>query len=163
MFRTRDAVTCGSSDIAEKEAAKAAKDGIQSGVIDLTLDSDSDSDIIVSPPTPPIAGPSKIGVRKSKPTPTNVSRETTRSASSTSARSKHKLSIPHQKAAATDVGPWTCGICTLINDAFALRCAACDGHPPRDPAIGWVCLDCGTENEQKLWMCTTCGTIKSES
>lgn len=156
-------MTCGSSDIAEKEAAKAAKEGIESGVIDLTLDSDSDSDIIVSALTPPAAGPPKIGVRRPKLATTNVRQDTSQTRTSTSVKLGRKVSTPRQKATPNDARPWTCGACTLINDAFALRCAVCDGNPPRDPASGWVCLDCGTENELQLWMCTTCGVIKNES
>lgn len=60
--------------------------------------------------------------------------------------------------------PWTCETCTLVNQPFALACDACLSPPPRDQtSAGWVCLHCGTEVSHQFWMCSLCGSIKTES
>jgi len=150
LRRTRDEVTCGSSNIAQtrKEVEKAAKEGIESQVIDLTLDLDSDADVIVSSPTPPTAGPSKV--HKPKEASNN-------SAHNASSWAQGIRPVPD------GVSPWTCEVCTLVNDTLALQCAACMANPPRDPSNGWICLVCSTENEHQFWMCSSCDSIKSES
>jgi len=153
-------VTCGSGDIAQREAEKAARESIESLVIDLTFDSDSDSNVVMSTPTPPkTAGSSKIGSRNPTQTSAGVTRNSPQSRNDpSSARQSITLRSPGH-----DVSSWTCEVCTLINDTHALQCAACMANPPRDSASGWICLHCGAGNETGFWMCRLCTVIKSDS
>jgi DNA-dependent metalloprotease WSS1 len=159
LRRARDEVTCGSSEIAEREAEKAAKEGIESKVIDLTQDSDSDSAAPVNTST--TAGPSKTNARKPAQKPEGVNRNSVNQpghASTSSSRQSTGVKPPDRA-----IVPWTCEVCTLINDNSALQCAACMANPPRDPASVWFCLTCGAENENDFWMCKLCDSIKTSS
>ncbi|KAJ7157090.1 WLM domain-containing protein [Mycena filopes] len=179
--RARDEKECGSGQLAQQEAEKAAKESVVHKTIDLTLDSDSDDDaIVVDAPSSTIAGPSKVAIPQSKKTavftaarpiskpPTRATPKPLAAAAATATNVKSKPSRdrpaptpPPAKKSRTD---WTCRTCTLINPAMALQCDACLTQRPPDDSIGWACLSCGeTGMPHDFWTCRTCGTMKLTS
>jgi hypothetical protein len=77
---------------------------------------------------------------------------------------------------------WQCKTCTLINEANARRCDACDAEGPSRPrvtqskapaappqpkenrvSLGWNCRQCGTFMESRWWTCSLCGLMKANS
>ncbi|XP_060806249.1 calpain-D isoform X2 [Amyelois transitella] len=53
--------------------------------------------------------------------------------------------------------PWSCGRCTLLNDAGAAACAACAGEKP--PAHSyWTCSSCTLQNPLSASLCLACKT-----
>ncbi|KIM47632.1 hypothetical protein M413DRAFT_439304 [Hebeloma cylindrosporum] len=181
--RIRDDKACGSGVDAQREADKAAKQSIESKVINLTLDSDgddhhaSDSDVVIvedlhprrkAPPNA-LAGPSKTKVAvKSKsfsaPTAGNHSSSSTMLAPSSSVpakAAKPKRSVPTRKTGPLE---WSCPACTLLNPAHALQCDACQMRRPVDEQEGWACLTCGEDgNPNECWTCRWCGVVKLHS
>ncbi|KAF9643949.1 WLM-domain-containing protein [Thelephora ganbajun] len=147
--RKRDNTACASGVDAQREAEKAAKESVQSKVIDLTLDSDEEIRLIETPSTAG-AGPSPQTHRNVKIA--DKLRYSTSNSPMTKGVRPDKMALP-----------WTCETCTLTNEPLALRCDACLSPPPRDPASGWVCLDCGTQMQNEFWMCRLCGGVKTES
>ncbi|KAF7307428.1 WLM domain-containing protein [Mycena indigotica] len=139
-LRARDEKECGSGEMAQREAEKAANESVKHDVIDLTVDSD-DEVIVTSAPTttkpvtssknnPVIRAASKL-VRPTKPEPTSQ---------------------------------WTCEVCTLINSSKATQCDACLSNRPPNEADGWGCLFCGeTGMPHEFWSCRSCGAIKPTS
>ncbi|KAJ7508580.1 WLM domain-containing protein [Mycena galericulata] len=171
--RARDEKACGSGELAQKEADKAAKESIEHKVdIDLTLDSDDDADAIIVDAPSAAPGPSKLAIPHSKKLAVStVARPVTKPPSRTPAATtvKPKLSRdrpapyppPAKKSPLTE---WTCRTCTLRNPAMALQCDACLAERPPDETIGWACLACGeTGNNPDFWMCRACGTMKLTS
>jgi len=69
--------------------------------------------------------------------------------------------------------PWTCPMCTLINQPLAMQCDACLApRPPLTqtqttdpvPTAGWTCSVCGEQGmEHTFWTCRFCGSVKTES
>ncbi|KAJ7044965.1 WLM domain-containing protein [Mycena alexandri] len=182
--RARDEKACGSGQLAQQEADKAAKESIEHKAIDLTLDSDSDdSDVIVVDARSTVAGPSKVAIPQSKkvavstaarPTsklPPRTAAKSLVSATTKSLTASSLKSQPFRERPAPTPPPakksrndWTCRTCTLINPAMALQCDACLTQRPPDDSIGWACLTCGeTGMPPDFWTCRTCGTVKLTS
>jgi hypothetical protein len=178
--RARDEKACGSGALAEREAAKAAKDSIEDKVIDLT-DDDSDPDVIVVDRPPSVSGPSKIAISSpSKQLPSSImitSAKNRVASSSRPANANANLSVPSstlnrpnpypkptkqdQKAA---LSQWACSTCTLLNDPRSLQCDACLSNRPPDEAAGWTCMTCGEVGmPHQFWTCRFCGTMKTQS
>ncbi|KAJ7146267.1 WLM domain-containing protein [Mycena epipterygia] len=158
--RARDEKACGSGELAQREADKAAQESIEHKVdIDLTLDSDDDSDVIVVD----APGPSKLAIPQSK-----------KVAVSTAARPgikpgpKSKISrdrpAPYLAPAKKSSAEWTCRVCTLRNSPIMLQCDACLAERPPDETIGWACVACGeTGMPPDFWTCRACGKMKLTS
>ncbi|KAJ6623161.1 WLM domain-containing protein [Mycena sp. CBHHK59/15] len=172
--RARDEKACGSGELAQREADKAAKESIEHKVIDLTLDSDSDdgadSDAIIVD-APLAAGPSKLAIPHSKqvtlstalrPGPLRLNNTGPLSSKSSAPRSHAKPYPAASKKVSS--AEWTCRMCTLQNAPLALQCDACLSERPLDDQIGWACLACGeTSMPHDLWTCRFCGTMKTTS
>lgn len=178
--RARDEKSCGSGPVAQREAEKAARESIESKVIDLTLDdeddhmhdSGSDSDVVVvedanqKPPrsSGPMAGPSSGPQRIANP-------------SGSSSSKTNKLHINHnpnpsstnsieKTSSRPGAGPveWSCQACTLINPYTALECEVCNMRRPPDEQEGWTCSTCGEAGiSHDFWTCRWCGTVKLRS
>jgi hypothetical protein len=65
---------------------------------------------------------------------------------------------------------WSCTACTLINEASALRCMACDALRPtaqdstqNSSQTSWSCPACTLENEAAVSTCATCNTVRPPS
>jgi hypothetical protein len=167
--RARDEKACGSGELAQQEADKAANESIAHDAIDLTLDSDDDSDAIVvdAPPTAP--GPSKLAIPQSKKiAASTVARPVIKPPTSAATKPISKTSrdrpaanpLPAKKVRSE----WSCRICTLINSAMALQCDACLSERAPDESIGWACYVCGeTGMPHDFWTCRVCGTVKLSS
>ncbi|KAF8204422.1 WLM domain-containing protein [Mycena galopus ATCC 62051] len=161
--RARDEKSCGSGELAQQEADKAAKESETHNAIDLTLDSDDDSDVIVVE-----AGPSKLAIPQSKKTaastaarPPPAVKPTAGTLKSKGIRARPAATAPPAKKARSE---WTCRTCTLINSAMVLQCDACLAERPPDESIGWACYACGeTGMPQDFWTCSACGTVKLTS
>ncbi|KAJ7134986.1 WLM domain-containing protein [Mycena crocata] len=166
--RARNEKTCGSGELAQKEAEKAAKESIESEAIDLTLESSDDYDDVIVVDAPSAAsGPSKIAIPQSKkvavstaarpeikPPPATLKSKPTRSRPT-------PYPVPVKKPSSFE---WTCRICTLLNSDMALQCDACFAERPPDDLIGWACLTCGeTGMPPDFWTCRACGELKPTS
>ncbi|KAJ7361193.1 WLM domain-containing protein [Mycena albidolilacea] len=172
--RARDEKACGSGDLARREADKAANESTTHDAIDLTLDSDDDSedsDVIVVDAPPIAPGPSKLAIPQSKkaaastaarPTPAAIPAASTAGTHKPkSARARPAANPPPAKKSRSE---WTCRTCTLINSAMALQCDACLAERPPDESIGWACYTCGQAGiPHDFWTCTSCGTVKLTS
>ncbi|KAJ6541860.1 WLM domain-containing protein [Mycena capillaripes] len=154
--RARDEKACGSGELAQQEADKAAKESVQHDAIDLTLDSDDDdSDVIIVDALPTVPGPSKLAIPQSKQTAVSTAARPVIKAPAGTVKAK-TLRDPRSE--------WTCRTCTLINSAMALQCDACLAERPPDESIGWACLACGkTGMPHDFWTCSVCGTVKTTS
>ncbi|KAJ7492139.1 WLM domain-containing protein [Mycena latifolia] len=180
--RARDEKACGSGELAEREAEKAAKESIEHKVVDLTLDSSSDSDdsdviIVDAPPPAPTAGPSKLAIPQSKKVAAaTAARPVVRPGlkpSSTSGSTSSSVRKPTPKPPRSRDRPapakkpcleWACRACTLLNGPLVLQCAACLTARPPDEMTGWACLVCGeTGMPHDFWTCRSCGTMKATS
>jgi hypothetical protein len=85
---------------------------------------------------------------------------------------------------APEPSSWQCLICTLINEANANTCGACESaHPGPRPSqskapsrsgasqkrsennapLGWNCRQCHTFMESQWWTCSLCGLMKDHS
>ncbi|KAH7886200.1 WLM domain-containing protein [Phlebopus sp. FC_14] len=146
--RKRDEIECGSGSVALREAAKAAKDSVESKIIiDLTGDDES---------TPVAAGSSGSHTGTSLKPPT-VS-QADRSQPPTQRTSNNR------KSDTSTTAQWTCIVCTLINEPLALQCGACLAERPQDTLTGWTCLSCGESGmPHEFWSCQFCGAIKKQS
>ncbi|KAJ7654167.1 WLM domain-containing protein [Mycena rosella] len=157
--RARDEKACGSGEMAEREAEKAAKESVEHKAIDLT-DSDSDSDdsdvVILDVP-----GPSKLAIPQSKKVAVSTAARPIAAIKPPAPRAlKAKTSRPPKKPCVE----WTCRVCTLLNSPLVLQCDACLAHRPPDEAIGWACLACGeTGMPPDFWTCRACGKMKLTS
>lgn len=166
--RARDEKSCGSqagSAVAQREAEKAAREGVENKVIDLTLDDDSDSDVIIVEDVPrPIAGPSSSSAAKRQ---AGVAPNFVGPGSKPAPDRKDSVSSQRPRARsppARSNSEWACQMCTLLNKAFTLQCDACQTKRPQDVSEGWTCLTCGEAGmEHQFWSCQFCGTIKTES
>ncbi|KIJ97888.1 hypothetical protein K443DRAFT_224902 [Laccaria amethystina LaAM-08-1] len=170
--RARDEKSCGSqagSALAQREAEKAAREGTENKVIDLTLDDDSDSDVIIVEDVPrPIAGPSSPSANKRQAgaAPNFVGPGSSLTLKPAPDR-KDSVSSQRPRARsppARSNSEWACQTCTLLNKPFALQCDVCMSKRPQDVSEGWTCLTCGEAGiEHQFWSCQFCGTIKTES
>lgn len=148
--RRRDELECGSGAVALREADKAAKESIQTEVIDLT-------------------GEDTLATVASRPKPVNEPPSLPASASGSQVLGQHprKQNPLHSGNSTTGTSTnkeWTCPLCTLINDDVMLQCGACLAERPNDMLFGWTCLMCGECGiPHQFWSCRFCGTIKSES
>ncbi|PPQ64287.1 hypothetical protein CVT26_002170 [Gymnopilus dilepis] len=183
--RVRDEKSCASGADAQREAEKAAKQSVESKVIDLTVDDDDDDVIVVkdvhpvSRPNPPntVAGPSKVLQKTKEPAkiplasrPINTNRESaasppvvqlTTKPTSIASNPANKLQVTPKAAPA---GEWSCPTCTLINSPRSLECDACGMRKPYDEQAGWSCLTCGeVGNPHEHWTCRFCGQVKLHS
>ncbi|KAJ7070561.1 WLM-domain-containing protein [Mycena amicta] len=153
--RARDEKECGSGEVAQREAEKAANESIKHDVIDLTQDSESDD--ITAPP-------SKVVAAQRAPPSTSVKSKSVRPAP---AIPNPPSKVPRLHAVSNSrkaSAEWTCAVCTLINAAIALQCDACLSDRPPDESAGWGCLVCGeTGMPHDFWSCRSCGTIKATS
>ncbi|KDR85584.1 hypothetical protein GALMADRAFT_204981 [Galerina marginata CBS 339.88] len=188
--RARDEKSCASGADAQREADKAAKESIESKVIDLTLDDDSDmhnsgsdSDVVIVEDLHPVskvsasavAGPSRKVVPKLKTAGKTLPRSADGSRPSSSSSLGKASHFPTQKltnAATRKLQPlppshaseWSCSACTLLNPANALQCDACQLRKPLDERQGWACLTCGEAgNPHEHWTCRFCGVVKLHS
>ncbi|GBE77546.1 WLM domain-containing protein [Sparassis latifolia] len=185
--RTRDDKACASGATAAREAEKAAKESVEDKVIDLTLDSDSEPEVVISDSEPSAAGTPIITVRQtddhsghssSTGTPKRRPVRSMRSGKPSSSRtpppspsasiSRHGPAISRPAIPPSSDGEWACPRCTLVNDALNLQCAACllVRPPVEDRATpeGWTCLACGeADNPHQFWSCRFCGSIKPQS
>ncbi|KAI6112465.1 WLM domain-containing protein [Pisolithus croceorrhizus] len=148
--RRRDELECGSGAVALREAARAAKESVQTEVTDLTGDDPSGTVASMSKPVderpglPGSAGGSQVLGRHPK-----------------------KQNRLHSGSSITGTSinqEWACPRCTLINDGIMLQCGACLAERPNGMLSGWACLACGESGiPHQFWSCRFCGTIKSES
>jgi len=169
--RARDAIACGSGELAQREADKASKESIEDKAIDLT--SDGEDDIIILDHSPSVPGPSKVTVLQSKkvakiPKATVFKPGRSSAVQSPSLRSRER-SAPYSTSKTTTPASsaqpeWPCPACTLLNKPLTLQCAACFSNRPPDPSIGWTCLSCGEDGmPHEFWTCRFCGSVKTES
>lgn len=158
-------MSCASGTDAQREAEKAAKESVESEVIDLTLDSDEEVQVIETISTTG-AGPTLSSTSKfrSRTFPESIA-QTLRNVEAADEPRPLTSKSPLTNKVRPDpmAQPWTCQICTLVNQPFALLCDACLSPPSRDASSGWICLDCGTQMQTEHWMCSLCGGIKTES
>jgi len=149
--RARDDKACGSGVLAEREATKAAEDGIENKVIDLTMDDNElyADDVIIVDQTQPVTGPSKREYATPTARPTNGLEHIPTSA-------RPNTSLPPK------ISPeWSCPMCTLLNQPQTLRCDACLAERPPDLSAGWTCMTCGEEDiPHDFWTCRFCGAVK---
>ncbi|KAF9011078.1 WLM domain-containing protein [Cyathus striatus] len=152
--RARDEKMCGSGQIVQQEAAKAAKESVESKVdIDLTLE-DSDDDVIIVDNSLSNIGSSKVSIPHSSG---NLPRN--RSINNVVKAVSHRSS-----ATSLPRGEWSCPQCTLINIPTALQCDVCMMTRPTDRSAGWDCLACGKMGmPNDFWTCSLCGTVKTNS
>ncbi|KAJ7216778.1 WLM domain-containing protein [Mycena haematopus] len=155
--RARDENACGSGELAQQEADKAAKESETHDAIDLTLDSDDDDVVIV--------GPSKVAIPRSKKVAASTAARPTgvpaAPLKSKNMRARPAATPPPAKKSRSE---WTCRTCTLVNSAMALQCDACLAERPPDESIGWACYACGeTGMPVDFWTCSACGTVKLTS
>jgi hypothetical protein len=158
-------VACGSGVLAEREAAKAAKDSIESKAIDLTMDDDGD-DVIIVDQTPAV-GSSNMTALQSKPgTPlTSIDDRATPDQLEPGKANRVEYAPVARELDASLASPdWSCPMCTLLNHPQALQCDACLSERPADPSVGWTCFTCGEAGmPHDFWSCRMCGTIKITS
>ncbi|KAJ3869294.1 WLM domain-containing protein [Lentinula novae-zelandiae] len=164
--RLLDEKSCGQGEFAQREADKAAKESVENKVIDLTLDSDDEPDVITVHNSAP--GPSKIAVQPPEPvSPSSLPPRTTRAAPSSSSSRTGSQSKPPPFVNLTTKplrDRWECLACTLINAAMSLQCEACLATKPSSEQAGWTCLTCGESGmPHEFWSCSFCGTIKAQS
>ncbi|EDR15260.1 uncharacterized protein LACBIDRAFT_301311 [Laccaria bicolor S238N-H82] len=120
--------------LARREAEKAAREGIENKVIHLTLDDDSDSDVIIVEDVPrPIAGPSSSSASKRQV----GAAPNSGSSSKLKATPVRNDSMSNQRPRASSPparsnSEWACQICTLLNQPFALQCDACETKRPQE-------------------------------
>ncbi|KAF8808015.1 WLM-domain-containing protein [Phlegmacium glaucopus] len=171
--RARDDKSCASGLVAQREAEKAAKESIESKVIDLTLDdeddhmhdSDSSSDVVIvedvhreppSPSTPP--GPSSVPQKTSNPTGSSTSKAN-KVHINRDANPSSKMTIQKTSSRPQGRPEWSCQACTLLNAYTALQCEACNTHRE-----GWTCSTCDeTGISHDFWTCPWCGKMKLQS
>ncbi|KAI6048011.1 WLM domain-containing protein [Pisolithus marmoratus] len=120
--RKRDELECGSGSVALREAAKAAKESVQSKAVDLT--GDDVSAIRISPPGLPDSVPSSQALGRHP-------------------RTENRLHSGNSTPGVSIDKEWMCPVCTLINDSVTLQCGACLAERPNDTLSGWTCLMCG--------------------
>lgn len=148
--RRRDELECGSGAVALREAAKAAKESVQTEVIDLT-------------------GDDTLGTIASRSKPADEPPGLPGSAEGSQVLGRHPRKqnrlYPGSSITGTSINQeWACPHCTLINDGIMLQCGACLAERPNDMLSGWTCLTCGESGiPHQFWSCQFCGTIKSES
>ncbi|KAJ3890434.1 WLM domain-containing protein [Lentinula edodes] len=164
--RLLDEKSCGQGEFAQREADKAAKESVENKVIDLTLDSDDEPDVITVHNSAP--GPSKIAVQPPKPvSPSSLPPRTTRAAPNSSSSRTGSQSKPPPFVNLTTKplrDRWECPACTLMNAAMSLQCEACLATKPSSELAGWTCLTCGESGmPHEFWSCSFCGTIKAQS
>ena len=127
-------------------------------MIDLTGDVSSDSDVeIMDGPYHPAAGFSKH---------TTSSRATNPASRPDAGRSnctkRPKLTTDVAAGAGTSsrqAVEWSCPQCTLVNEAPAMRCVACDFVRPQEALITaneWTCPRCTLSNRTELSRCAAC-------
>ncbi|KAJ3750900.1 WLM domain-containing protein [Lentinula detonsa] len=164
--RLLDEKSCGQGEIAQLEAAKAAKESVENNVIDLTVD-DDDTEVMVVDNNAVVPGPSKIAVQLPKSTINSSLPPRPPSKPSSSATGK-SVQINQPPLPNLNTKPsrdiWECPICTLINPVMSLQCEACLANKPIHAQAGWSCLTCGeTGMPHEFWSCSFCGAIKAQS
>ncbi|KAF8913239.1 WLM domain-containing protein [Gymnopilus junonius] len=181
--RVRDEKSCASGADAQREADKAAKQSVESKVIDLT-GNDSDEDVITvkdvhlrPSSSNSIAGSSKVAPKAKEPAKAPLSSRsintshvptTTPIMTSTTKKPSFLRSNPVQKLQSlpqsNSSGEWPCPTCTLVNSARSIQCDACSMRRPYDERKGWSCLTCGeVGNPHDHWTCRFCGEVKLHS
>ncbi|KAJ8702029.1 hypothetical protein PTI98_000778 [Pleurotus ostreatus] len=186
--RARDAKSCAYGVDADREAAKAVEESIESNAIDLTGDSD-DEVVILNDPT----NSTKVAAAQSDRTATataipNVeesddeieiigepiavpqkhslkstdTRRVTQPQTSKLPNTVQTL-LPRSKPQPVPT-EWSCPTCTLLNPMRALTCDACLTPRPINKAYGWMCHACGEyPMPHEFWTCRSCGTMKASS
>ncbi|KAI0962377.1 hypothetical protein AcV7_001234 [Taiwanofungus camphoratus] len=171
--RARDEKACASGAVAQREAEKAAKESVKNEVIDLTHDSDSETDAILVDQTSPISRTSATIVRHvtgkgvKRPRIGSIFHNVLQAGPSRGAPiaacapARDRLEI-------SPMGQWSCSQCTLLNDPINLQCVACEAVRPyvgeQSEAEGWTCTVClEPAIPLEFWYCSFCGTIKAQS
>ncbi|EFI28710.1 hypothetical protein CC1G_13736 [Coprinopsis cinerea okayama7 len=169
--RIRDAKSCGSQqgrELAERESAKAAQEGIRNEVIDLTLDDDDDlwePDWISDPED----GDDEVIIVEEvhrAPTVNGSKMKDSGRPPAPQGKGRQRAISPKPKASSSrNASSWACDQCTLINEGTAKECDACGFRPkPVEELVGWTCFVCGEIGmDHQFWSCRSCGSIKAES
>ena len=164
--RARDDKACASGGLAEREAAKAAVDGIENKVIDLTDSEPHADDVIIVDQKHPVAGPSKNGVPQSEATSSSKSVRDYATSSTRPINGLERITAARPSASLPSKisSEWSCPMCTLLNQPQTLQCDACLAERPPDLSAGWICMTCGEgENPHDFWTCRSCGVVKATS
>ena len=168
--RARDDKACGFGALAEREAAKAATDGIEHNVIDLTIDANDTKahagDVIIVDQKHPAARPLKDGVPRSEaPSSKSIRDYAVQPAQPSNGHERIPASRRPNALLPTNIsGEWSCPTCTLLNQPQALQCNACLAERPPYLSASWICMTCGeAEMPHNLWICRFCGVMKTAS
>lgn len=147
-------------------------------MIDLTLDSDSESDSDATPDSVHAAtataaenNPSRASkvpsasTSSASPTKTLSSTESTNTAvkrNQTMKSSATSLDAPKRKRLTPQktpiMGPWQCRTCTFDNDAKSIACEMCESARP-DAASAAMTASTATLELDDGWICHVCGKL----
>ncbi|KDQ31264.1 hypothetical protein PLEOSDRAFT_1037384 [Pleurotus ostreatus PC15] len=158
--RARDAKSCAYGVDADREAAKAVEESIESNAIDLTGDSD-DEVVILNDPT----NSTKVAAAQSDRTATATAIPNVEESDDEIEIIGEPIAtlLPRSKPQPVPT-EWSCPTCTLLNPMRALTCDACLTPRPINKAYGWMCHACGEyPMPHEFWTCRSCGTMKASS